>query len=270
MATGTADSKPSLVQRLNLTWLSRLLTSSIGRKYIMALTGLGLCGFLVAHLAGNLNLYRGQQAFDDYAHHLHAQEWLPLAEAGLFLAFLLHIYLAFALTIENRKARQQGYAKKETKRQDRIFALAPDSWMFVSGAVVLGFLIVHLADMKLGLRPDVPYSQDEAAAFYNTFAVLSNPISKAVYIIGTLFLGFHLAHGFQSAFQTLGLNHPKYTPTIKVIGVIFAIVIAVGFCSLPIIVPLSPDRQQEWNAAREAALQPAGDAPVSAVEGTAH
>jgi succinate dehydrogenase / fumarate reductase cytochrome b subunit len=112
--------------------------------------------------------------------------------------------------------------------------------MFISGAVILGFLILHLVDMKFGLRPDLKYA-DEAETFRNTIAVLSSPISRVVYMIGSVFLGFHLAHGFQSAFQSLGLNHPKYMPTIKLLGILFAIVIAAGFCSLPLIVPSMPN-----------------------------
>lgn len=259
MATGTVDPKPSMLQKLNLLWMLRLLSSSIGRKMVMGVTGLGLCGFLVVHLAGNLFLYQGKAAFDGYAHKLHEQEWLPLAEAGLLVLFLLHIYLAFVTTIENRRARLQAYAMKESKRQDRVALLAPSSWMFISGAVVLGFLILHLVDMRLGLRPDVQYAP-EGESFVNTFAVLSSPVSQIVYVVGTIFLGFHLSHGFSSAFQSLGLNHPKYTPAIKVAGVIFAVVIAVGFCSLPIIVPRSPDRLKEYAAARAELEAPGADA----------
>jgi succinate dehydrogenase / fumarate reductase cytochrome b subunit len=204
----------------------------------MAATGLLLCGFLVAHLAGNLKLYNGRTAFDDYAHWLHDQEFLPLAEAGLLVLFVLHIYLAFATTIENRQARQQAYAVKETKRRDGV--LYTWNWMFISGSVILGFLILHIIDMKLSLRPDVEYG-DEAEAFRNTIAVLSSPVSRIVYMVGSVFLGFHLAHGFSSAFQSLGLNHPKYTPLIKLMGIVFAIVIAAGFFSLPLIVPSMPN-----------------------------
>lgn len=263
MATGTVDKQPSLLKRLNLTWLLRLLSSSIGRKVVMAITGLGLSLFLVAHLAGNLNLYGGQAKFDGYAHKLHEQEWLPLAEAALFLAFIVHIYLAFVTTAENRRARLQAYAVKESKVPDRNITFTPSSWMFISGAGVLGFLILHIIDMKLGLRTDIAYSAREGDSFQNTFAVLSNPLSQAVYIIGTIFLGFHLSHGVSSAFQSLGLNHPKYTPVIKVGGVVFAIVIAAGFCSLPIIVPRTPALIEQWQAGQAAATSPeAAEAPA--------
>lgn len=239
-ATGTAP-KVSLIDKLNLRWVVRLATSSIGRKFLMALSGLGLCGFLVVHLAGNLFLYKGPGAFNKYALTLHEQEWLPLAEAGLFVMFAFHIYFAFSLTLENQLKRSVGYAKKETKISgqimNRMFG-SPSNWMFVSGLVVFGFLILHIIDMKLHVRPDVKYIHEhDVAPFLNTIAILSNPFSRFVYIVGTIFLGFHLSHGFASAFQSLGLNHPKYMPLIKAFSVVFAIVIAAGFCSLPLLVP---------------------------------
>lgn len=266
MATGSVDGSPSptVLDKLNLTWLLRLFRSTIGQKFIMGLTGLGLCGFLVVHLAGNMLLYSGKGAFDEYAHKLHSQEWLPLAEAGLFLLFLLHIYLAFVTSAENRRARQHGYALKESKRTDRVLSPAPSSWMFVSGAVVLCFLILHITDMKLGLRKDIAYSPGEHEAFLNTFAVLSNPFSQVVYIAGTIVLGFHLSHGFSSAFNSLGLVHPKYSPFIKVFGIVFAVVIAAGFCSLPIIVPRSPALMKQWTDAR-ATLESTTAPPEAAV-----
>uniref|UniRef100_A0A7C4LR57 Succinate dehydrogenase cytochrome b subunit n=1 Tax=Schlesneria paludicola TaxID=360056 RepID=A0A7C4LR57_9PLAN len=232
MDTAAADPKPSVVEKLNLRWLHRLLTSSIGRKFVMGLTGLGLCGFLVVHLAGNLLLYAGPESFDRYAHALHEQEWLPLAEAGLFALFLLHIYLAFVTAAENRAARHTGYALKQSKRRDLVWEWPAHNWMFLSGAVVLGFLILHLVDMKFEARPDVDYAGKGPYAV--TVSVLRNPYSAAVYLLGTAILGFHLAHGFASAFQSLGLSHPKYTPLIKSFGYVFAVVIAAGFFSLPL------------------------------------
>ena len=236
MDAAGAEPKRSLIEKLGVVWALRLLTSSIGRKFVMGITGLGLCGFLVVHLAGNLFLYHGADKFNDYAHKLHEQEWLPLAEAGLFGLFVLHIVLAFVTTFENKSARSIGYGRKQTKIRGTIFANPPANWMFISGAVILGFLILHIADMKLGMRPDVKYldEHDPAAPFANTTAVLKTPLSAAVYILGTIFLGFHLSHGFSSAFQSLGLNHPKYTPLVKIVSVVFAIIVAAGFCSLPI------------------------------------
>ena len=204
----------------------------------MGLTGLLLCGFLVAHLAGNLLLFAGAKPFNEYAHALHAQwELIAVAEFGLVVLFLAHVYLAVVTTYGNFRARSNHYVVHQSKVSGRV--IGANTWMFASGAVVLGFVILHLIDLRLGLRSSLHYSpeSDFEAPFKNTLAALSDPISRTVYFIGAIILGVHLSHGFASAFQSLGLNHPKYTPLIKIIGKIFAIVIAVGFASIVVFVP---------------------------------
>jgi succinate dehydrogenase / fumarate reductase cytochrome b subunit len=234
----TARSKAGLLDQVGLRWFFRLLSSSIGQKFVMGITGLLLCGFLVAHLAGNLLLFLGARPFNEYAHQLHAQwELLAIAEAGLLLLFLAHLYLAVSTTIGNFKARREQYSLKQTKIPGRI--IGANSWMFASGAVVLGFIILHLIDMRFALRPDLKYlvESDPEAAYKNTLAVISNPVSRLVYLVGVIVLGVHLSHGFASAFQSIGLNHPKYMPLIKVVGKVFAVAIAIGFASIVIFVP---------------------------------
>lgn len=237
MGNPTGEPKSSVVELLNLRWFLRLLNSSVGRKFVMGTTGLLLCGFLVAHLAGNLLLFFGQERFNHYAHTLHEQEWLPLAEAGLFVLFVAHIYLAFTNERKNQSARGIEYAVKQSKLPNKTLTIpSPSNWMFASGAVVLGFLILHLIDMRLGLRPDITYAL-ETEAYRNTIEVLSNPYSRLIYGIGVVFLGFHLSHGFAAAFNSLGLYHPKYTPTIKLLSKVFAVAIATGFLLIVIFVP---------------------------------
>lgn len=249
--SATARPKVGLIDCLGLRWFFRLLSSSIGRKFVMGLTGLLLCGFLVAHLAGNLKLFAGAKAFNEYAHFLHSLELLPVAEAGLLLLFLAHIYLAFVTAAGNTTARTNDYSMKQSKQSRRLLAFSTSNWMFGSGAVVLGFIVLHLIDIKFAMRPDIEYLSEHklaapfenldeqrfAVPFKNTVAVLSNPISQIFYVIGAIVLGFHLSHGFASAFQSLGLNHPKYTPLIKAVGCLFALVIALGFASLPVLIP---------------------------------
>ena len=199
----------------------------------MGVTGLLLSGFLVAHLAGNLLLFAGAKPFNEYAHALHAQwELIAVAEFGLVILFLAHVYLAVVTTIGNYRARREFYVMKQTKVPGRI--IGANSWMFASGSVVLGFVILHLIDLRMGLRSSLRYFPDPEAfdaPFHNTLAALSDPISRVVYFVGVIILGVHLSHGFASAFQSLGLNHPKYTPLIKLIGKIFGVIIAVGFSS---------------------------------------
>ena len=238
MSDSTAQPKAGLIDLVGLRWFFRLLSSSIGQKFVMGVTGLLLCGFLAAHLAGNLLLFVGAESFNDYAHALHKQwELLAVAEAGLLVLFLAHVYLAVTTSIGNVQARTSQYMMKQTKVPGRI--IGANSWMFASGAVVLAFVILHLIDMRFGLRGDLKYlaESDPEAPYRNTITVLSNPFSRVIYFVGVIVLGVHLSHGFQSAFQSIGLNHPKYMPLIKLIGKIFAVVIAVGFASIVVIAP---------------------------------
>lgn len=213
-------------------WI-RLVTSSLGKKFVMGITGLLLCLFLVVHLGGNLLLYVGPEAYNHYAHALHSQEWfVKIAEAGLVLLFGLHIVLAFWTTRENRSARKTRYEVKESKLQDRLLLgwIRPETWMFISGAIVLGFLILHLSDFALGLRLRVPYEEEP---FDRAVRVLNNSLSFWVYFVGCVILGAHLGHGAASAFQSLGVNHPRYNGLIHWTGIVFAVAIAAGFASLP-------------------------------------
>lgn len=222
----------------------------------MGATGLLLCGFLVTHLAGNLLVFQGQGAMNAYEAKLRSLgPLLWVAEIGLLVLFLLHIALAVLLTIDNRKARgRYGYDKKETKQDVSLLNAAPRSWMFLSGAVVLFFLLYHLAGMRFGLMDESPvladlaieegaedaYSVRESAtgapalhAYERVVAILRSPVSAVIYVVGILFLGFHLSHGFASAFRSLGLAHPVYSPLIYRLGLVFAFVITVGFASIP-------------------------------------
>lgn len=221
-----------------IKWMMTLISSSIGQKFVMGITGLLLCGFLVVHLGGNLLVYVGAKSYNNYAKELHSMMLLPVAETGLFLLLFIHIALAFKLTRDNQRARQISYQQSQTKIQEKPspFSSTPmgatSSWMFISGSIILGFLVMHMIDMKLHANPLVDYT--DANPFEIITRVLGNSLSAPIYIIGTIVLGFHLSHGFSSAFQSLGLNHPKYTPFIKKFAIIFAFIIALGFVSLPI------------------------------------
>ena len=228
-----------------MRWLLNALSTSVGRKVVLAITGLLLCGFLVAHLAGNLLMHAGDdgKSYNEYAHALHKQAaLLVVAEIGLFGLFIAHIVIALQVSKENRAARKVGYAVTRSKQEGRIAmeGYRPDTWMLVTGIVVLGFLILHLIDFKFGtelkLRDQTLYfdGTDEKSPYDKAVALLKTPLTIIGYGIGCVFLAFHLAHAFQSAFQTLGFNHPKYTPTIKTTGLIFALVIGVGFVSFPV------------------------------------
>jgi succinate dehydrogenase / fumarate reductase cytochrome b subunit len=221
------------IQGLSAFWLIRALSTSIGKKVVMAITGLALCGFLVVHLGGNLLLYVGAKQYNDYAHTLHAQSvLLRVAEVGLFVLFAGHIWLAFTTKLENDAARPIGYAVKQSKLEEGPLAAPASSVMFATGIVVLLFLLLHLSDFTFGLRHADEIKGLEPYA--KARVLLTDWISFGVYIVGSAALGYHVLHGFQSAFQTLGCNHDKYTPLIKFLSFVFAVTVAVGFASFPL------------------------------------
>lgn len=217
-------------------WLIKALSSSIGQKLVMAITGLSLCGFLIAHLGGNLLMYVGAPAYNQYAFRLHSQGALLLvAEIGLLIMFLLHIWLALRTNADNTAARPTEYAMRQSKMEQGPLAQPASAVMLVTGVVVLGFLLVHLSDFKyFDLRHHLAAGQPMPGPFGKALIILQDPISALVYFVGSLFLGYHVLHGVESAFQTLGLNHPKYTPFVKFISLIFAVIVAVGFASFPL------------------------------------
>lgn len=217
-------------------WVFRALSSSVGQKIVMAITGLLLCGFLVAHLGGNILLFVGKQNYNDYAAALHKNEWLiRIAEVGLVTLFFSHIYLALSTSSMNRKARTEPYSEKETKQGMTVLpGGGVSSYMFVTGAVVLGFVLLHLADFTLELRGADFYPKDADGhldQYEKARLLLSNPLSGFVYIIGCAALGMHLVHGFQSALTTLGFGHPKYKTIVRIASILFGWGIGIGFIS---------------------------------------
>jgi succinate dehydrogenase / fumarate reductase, cytochrome b subunit len=218
-----------------LTSVVKALSSSVGKKFVMGFTGLLLCVFLVTHLAGNLLLYAGADAYNKYAHALHSQPaLLAVVEVILYALFVIHILLAFTLTQQNQSSRGQGYAMKRSKLDAAPHTTSspvhPEAWMFTSGAIVLFFLIVHMMQFTW---QDWPWFTTPAGEepFDKAIRILTDKFTAVVYVVGVIILGVHLWHGFASAFQSLGITHPRYSALIKWLGVIFAIVIAVGFAS---------------------------------------
>jgi succinate dehydrogenase / fumarate reductase cytochrome b subunit len=198
-------------------------------------------------------LFAGAEAYNDYAHALHNnQAFLLAAEVFLYAAFIAHIYLAYATNTENQAARGNPYAVKQTKRQDRtvnVFGWTPDTTMFVTGAVVLLFLIMHVSDFKFDIDTVHQRSVSAEEPYDKAVELMGAPMRAVAYTVCCLFLGIHVAHGFASAFQSLGVNHPRYNGCIKLAALAFAVLVAVGFASFAL-----------WG------LSQAGKAPASTEE----
>jgi len=221
-----------------MSWFIQSLTGSIGRKVLMAMTGLFLILFLAIHLAGNLQLLFNDngQAFNIYAHGMATNPLIKIVSYGNFFFILLHAIDGIILTIKNRAARNINYAVS-TKDTNSSWA---SKNMGLLGIITLIFLIAHLKgfwyEFKFGDLPLATYAGEDFKDVYLVVnAVFTEPLFVGFYVICMVFLGLHLSHGFSSAFQTMGLNHKKYTPFIKTLGTLYAVLIPAGFASIPII-----------------------------------
>jgi succinate dehydrogenase / fumarate reductase cytochrome b subunit len=209
--------------------LTDLYSSSIGKKITVGLTGILLCTYLVVHLAGNLLLFRSDNgaAFDAYAEILHSLLIIRVIEIGLFAVFLLHIVTGTIVWYQNRRARPVPYAMH--RRNDTSNPLS--RIMFVTGSVVFIFLVVHLNTFWVPARFGDGSHPSMSMIIREAFA---SPAYSVFYLLAMGLLAFHLRHGFQSALQTFGLKNLRYTRLIEGAGVIFWLLIPVGFATIPI------------------------------------
>jgi len=205
--------------------------SSIGRKVVMATTGVILVGFVIAHMIGNLQVYIGPEAMNDYAVWLRqvlhgAGLWI--ARAVLLAAVILHIWAATSLTLSSRKARTVGY--REQKWRESTYASRTMRW---GGVIILLFVIYHILHMTTGT---VHPSFIEGDVYHNFIAGFKVVPVSLFYIVAMLALGLHLKHGVWSMFQTLGVSHPRYIRAAHVLAWIVALVVVVGNISFPLAV----------------------------------
>ena len=217
-----------------------LLKSSLAKKYLMALTGLFLCTFLVGHLAGNLQLFiqgaEGQQAFNEYAEFMTTFPLVKLLSYLTYACVLFHIVDGIVLTTRNRKSRPVGYVKERGS--------ANASWasrnMGVLGTIIAVFLVSHMQTfwykMHFGEMPMHDGLKDLHTVVLTFFSPENSLGIVAVlgYVLAQMALAFHLVHGFQSGFQSLGLRHPKYTPAIEKTGYLFGIGVPLLFAIIPV------------------------------------
>lgn len=198
----------------------------------MGVSGLLLCGFVLSHFLGNLTLFVGGDAFNKYSHTLTSNPLIYFAEAGLLFIFLVHFFLAVKLVLENRAARPVQYHSK--KRSGRGATLASSTMPF-TGALTFVFIAIHIWGLKYGTHYETTIDGVVMRDIYKTtIEYFQDPLHVLFYIVAVTSLGFHLSHGFSSAFQSLGFNHPRYTPKIKCAAHLFGLLVAIGFSSFSI------------------------------------
>jgi succinate dehydrogenase / fumarate reductase cytochrome b subunit len=225
----------------------RPFRSSVGSKFLMSLTGLGLIGFVIVHMIGNLLVFAGRDALNSYAHMLKENgELLWFARGALLTIFVVHVILGIRLTLANRAARPIRY-----QHEDTVQASQASRHMLLTGLVLLAFIIFHLAHFTFG----VVHYPDNKSYFDLTQAVpggdpahprqdvygmvvagFQNPVITIAYVVAMIFLWLHLWHGGSSWFQSIGLNNPRYWPAIKYVGPVIATVVLIGNCSMPLAV----------------------------------
>lgn len=217
--------------------MSSILTSSIGKKLMMSLAGLFLITFLVVHLGINLTLIlsESRETFNKAAHFMGTNIVVRAMEIILFGGFLLHMIYGVILQLQNWMARPQRY-RKENYSQTSFFS----KFMIHTAVIITVFLVIHLFDFyfKAKIFGDVPLVNYDGKEYHDLGILVIEKFKIGwvviFYLACFLLLAFHLLHGFQSAFQTLGLNHRVYSPIIKYMGIIYTIVVAGGFMIIPL------------------------------------
>ncbi len=217
--------------------LGSFLFSSLGKKYLMGLTGMYFVTFLLIHLAGNLTLLLGAQAFNEYGEAMANNPVIRVASIVGFLLILAHVVDGLLLTISNKRKRPVRYAVSAGNANSTFSS----RMMGPLGGLLLIFLIGHLkglwAVFKFGIDglPTVRYGDIVMPNRYIVVeSLFEQPLAVVFYCVMMLVMALHLKHGFYSMFQSLGLNHPKYTPLIKKAAIGYAILIPLGFASIPV------------------------------------
>jgi succinate dehydrogenase / fumarate reductase cytochrome b subunit len=212
----------------------KAFSSSIGSKFLIAFTGLSLLVFLVAHLAGNLLFIAGPDAFNEYSHTVVSNPLVYAAELGLLAVFVLHIFKTVGMLAGSYAARPQRYAKKKwAKRKNDVSRKSLSSaTMILTGTVTLLFVVTHLATFKFGAYYETPAGIRDL--YRLQLAVFSNPGYVAFYLGAIGIIVFHLWHGVSSAMQSFGIDNPRWTPRVRLMGRGLAVGLGLGFAMLPV------------------------------------
>ncbi len=209
-----------------MKWFIDFLTSGIGKKVVMSLTGLFLIIFLIVHLIGNLQLLAGDggKAFNNYAAFMTSNPIIKTVSYGLYTGILLHAFLGLAIAMKNRQAKGRKYTGGQ-----RAKVTWASKNMALLGILILAFILIHMGDFWWAMH------NTEGLNLYDKVASsFSNPIIVGGYVLGMAILSFHLWHGFSSAFQTLGINNSKYNPLISFLGKAYSLIVPLVYALIPI------------------------------------
>lgn len=218
--------------------MANILSSTIGKKVIMSLSGLFLITFLLVHMSVNLTLLAGPDQYNAAAHFMATNPFIKIMEPMLAIGFFVHIFYALVLTLRNMKSRPVAYKVKNDAHSS--------SWssrnMLVLGAFLMLFLIIHMANfwVKMKLTGDDLLANVvvDGVEMHNSYALVSNLFQcwwyDLLYIVSFFLLGFHLTHGFWSAFHTIGLNNQIWFKRLKTVGTIYTVIIVAGFTIVPL------------------------------------
>ena len=218
-----------------MTW-KHLFTSSSGKKLTMGLTGLFLITFLIVHVGVNSSIFvnDGGETFNKAAHFMSHNWLIRIMEIGLFAGLILHIVQGLLLWKQNSAARPVKYAVNNPAKNSKWYSRS----MGLLGTLLLFFLIIHISKFFVGTKIAMYANGGVNDASYNLFNEMKEEFQTwwvvVIYVLGVISLFWHLLHGFQSAFQTFGINHKKYTPIIKMIGLAYSIIVCILFALMPI------------------------------------
>lgn len=221
-----------------MSWVTQSLSSSLGRKVIMSLTGLFLCTFLIVHAAGNLQLFKGDEgrAFNEYSYFMTHNPLIMAVSYLLYTSILVHALMALILTRHNQASRPVKYAYSRPE--------ANSPWssrnMGILGTILLIFIVLHMRTFWYTMHfGPIPVAEYDGKQYKDLYKVVVEAFSLwwyvLIYVVSMIALGYHLVHGFQSGFQTLGIRHKKYSPLIEKVGTYgFGILIPALFAAMPI------------------------------------
>ncbi len=214
-----------------MTW-KQLFTSSIGKKYLMGLTGFFLIIYLVVHAALNALIFYNDDGatFNVSAHFMLHNYFVRFLEIGLFAVFVLHIIQGLFLWQQNKAARKINYTRTNFPKEIKWYS----RYMGWLGTFLLLFLVMHLYHFWASTKHELYFNGPVIDLYQEMKEIFTNPLWFTLYMIGLVSLLFHLLQGFQSAFQTFGINHRRWTPIVKGIGVFYSVVICIVFALMPI------------------------------------